>query len=170
MIEIKIPLARGIFYLPLAPRIRYWSNGQVRTLPLDEAQPGKPGYTYFGRYDRMSRILLAESNPVLRSALALLLETRLHAQIVAQVNSMENLLIEAAATRPEIVIVNWELPGEPDTERIQAMRLAAPKARIIVTSARPEVCVQAASADAFVCKFDPPEVILQVIRGADLDE
>lgn len=112
----------------------------------------------------MSRILLADGNPVLRSALALLLETRLHAQIVGQVNSMDSLLIEAAATLPDIVILDWELPGEPGCERIESLRRASPRSRIIVTSARHEVSSQIAAADGFICKFDPPETILEMIR------
>ncbi len=113
----------------------------------------------------MSRILLADGNPMLRSALALLLETRLHAQVVGQVNSMESLLIEAAATQPDIVILDWELPGETGFERIEALRLAAPRARILITSARHEAGSQIAGADGFICKFDPPEKMLEVIRG-----
>lgn len=57
----------------------------------------------------MNRILLADSNPTLRSALALLLETRLDAQVVGQVSSMESLLCEAAATQPDIIIIGLGL-------------------------------------------------------------
>lgn len=113
----------------------------------------------------MNRILLADSNPTLRSALALLLETRLDVQIIGQVSSMESLLSEAAATRPDIIIMAWELPGEPGLGRLEALRQKAPHAFIMVSSARPENARLAEGADAFLCKTDPPETILQAIQG-----
>jgi DNA-binding NarL/FixJ family response regulator len=112
----------------------------------------------------MSRILLADSNPILRSALALLLETRLKAQVVAQVNSTESLLEEAAATCPDIVILDCELLGETCAQCITQLRRILPEARIIATSVHFEYGSQAEGADAFVCKFDPPEKILEVVQ------
>jgi two-component system response regulator DesR len=113
----------------------------------------------------MTRILLADSNPTLRSALALLLETRLKANIIGQVSSMESLLCEAAATNPDLIVMDWELPGAPGDERIAALRRKATRARIIAASVRPENAAPAGEADAFVCKTDPPEVILQTVRS-----
>jgi DNA-binding NarL/FixJ family response regulator len=112
----------------------------------------------------MSRILLADPNPILRSALALLLETRLDAQIVGQVSSMESLLCEAEATRPDLIIYDWQLPGEPTQYRIAALRQKAPRAQIIAASAWPEIASQAEGVDAFLCKSDPPEKILCAIK------
>ncbi len=113
----------------------------------------------------MKRILLADDNHTPRSALALLLEARLGARIVGQVSSMESLLCEAAATLPDIIILDWELPGAPRPGRIAALRQTSPRSRIIVSSARPESASQVADADAFFYKTDPPEVILRVIQG-----
>lgn len=113
----------------------------------------------------MTRILLADSNPILRSALALLLETRLDAQIVGQVSSMESLLCEAFATRPDIIIMDWGLPGEPASERIQALHQKAPRACILAASVRPETASLVEGADAFICKTDAPETILPVIQN-----
>jgi two-component system response regulator DesR len=118
--------------------------------------------------DKMYRILLADSNPTPRSALALLLETRLDAQIVGQVSSMESLLCEAAATHPDLIILDWELPGEPARERIAALRQKAPHACILASSVRPESASLIEGADAFVCKTDLPETILQTIRTLNL--
>jgi DNA-binding NarL/FixJ family response regulator len=114
----------------------------------------------------MDRILLADSNPTLRSALALLLETRLDAQIVGQVSSVESLLCEAAATQPTLIIMDWELPGKPADGRIAALRQIAHRACIIASSVRPESASLAVDADAFLCKSDPPETILRTIQTA----
>jgi DNA-binding NarL/FixJ family response regulator len=113
----------------------------------------------------MNRILLADPNPTLRSALALLLETRLGAQIVGQVSSMESLLCEAAATQPDIIIVGLNLPGEPYQERIAALRQKVPHASILTSSARPESASLTEGTAAFLCQTDLPETILQTIQA-----
>ncbi len=113
----------------------------------------------------MNRILLADSNPILRSALALLLETRLNAQIVGQVSSMEGLLCEAAATQPDLIIIGLTLPGEPAQERVAALRQQAPRANLLISSARPESASLTESTTAFLCQIDPPEAILRTIQA-----
>jgi DNA-binding NarL/FixJ family response regulator len=113
----------------------------------------------------MNRILLADSNYVLRSALALLLETRLDVLIVGQVSSMESLLCEAAATQPDIVIVGLGLPDEPDDEWIATLRTKAPRTNIMLVSACPKKVNLAEGTDAFIFQTDLPETILQVIQS-----
>ncbi|HEY9076144.1 MAG TPA: response regulator [Anaerolineaceae bacterium] len=112
----------------------------------------------------MNRILLADPNPTLRSALALLLETRLDAQVVGQVSSMESLLCEAAATQPDIIIVNLGLPGEPVQERIAALRQKAPHSSILMSSARPENASLTEGTVAFLCHADLTETILHTLQ------
>lgn len=112
----------------------------------------------------MTRILLADDNKNSRSALALLLETRLGANIVGEACTMESLLEQAALTRPDVVFLDWELPGKPETDRVVVLRSVAPGARVIVFSARPESASQAVEADAFVNKTDPPETVLSVVK------
>jgi two-component system response regulator DesR len=115
----------------------------------------------------MNRVLLADDNAHLRSALALLLETRLGMQVIGEASSMGELLGEVAARRPQAVVLDWELPGEPASGRVAALRLAEPGVIVIVTSARPESAAQACEdqADAFINKTDPPEVILATFRA-----
>ena len=112
----------------------------------------------------MTRILLADDNQNLRSALALLLETRLGATIVGEASTMERLLEQAALTHPDVVLLDWELPGKPEADRIVVVRSVAPRAQVIVFSARPESASLAVGADAFVNKIDPPEHILTVLK------
>ena len=110
------------------------------------------------------RILLADDNRDLRSALALLLETRLDANIVGEASTMETLLKQAAEVQPSAVLLDWELPGKPEADRIVVLRSVVPGAKIIVISARPESASKATEADAFVNKIDPPERILDVFK------
>jgi DNA-binding NarL/FixJ family response regulator len=112
----------------------------------------------------MNRILLADPNPTLRSALALLLETRLDAQIVGQVSSMESLLCEAAATQPDIIIIGLGLPGEPSQERIATLRQKAPRASVLIACACPEKSNLFEGTETFLCHTDLPETILATIQ------
>jgi two-component system response regulator DesR len=117
---------------------------------------------------KMTRILLADDNKDSRSALALLVETRLGATIVGEASTMECLLELAAATNPDVVLLDWELPGKPEADRIVVIRSVSPGARVIVVSARPEAAALAIEADAFVNKIDPPEHILAVLKERNI--
>jgi DNA-binding NarL/FixJ family response regulator len=110
------------------------------------------------------KILLADNNRDARSALALLLETRLGASIVGEAATMDALLKQASETHPDVVLLDWELPGKPEADRIVAIRSVIPGTRVIVVSARPEFETQTAEADAFINKTDTPEHILAVFK------
>jgi DNA-binding NarL/FixJ family response regulator len=112
----------------------------------------------------MNRILLADPNPILRSAVALLLETRLDAQIVGQVSSMESLLYEAAATQPDLIVIGLNLPGMPAEERVAALHAKAPRSRILSFSMHPEDDRLSGGTVAFLRQSDPPEIILQTVQ------
>ena len=114
----------------------------------------------------MKRILLADDNPDLRSALRLLLETRLDLTLITEARDMEHVLAQVEDTRPDCIILDWELPGRPKRERVQVLRTLVPGLKIIVTSARPEARAEALSegADEFAGKSDPPFQILEAMR------
>ena len=116
------------------------------------------------------RILIADDNPAIRSALALLLETRLNVIIVGVTDQMELLLTDVARLQPDIVILDWELPGLPEKSRIAALRMLQPTLKVVVTSSRPEVSQQALTpqADSYVSKTQPPEQVVQAIQSINL--
>ena len=115
----------------------------------------------------MVRILLADDNSAIRSALTLLLETRLNVRIVGEADTLENLVACVAHFSPDIVILDWELPGAPKKGRVAALRALQPSLKVVVTSSRPEIAQQAlaAQADSYVCKCEPPESVVEVIQA-----
>ena len=113
----------------------------------------------------MIRILIADDNRSIRSALALLLETRLGIIVGGEANTMESLLAKLESLRPDIVIVDWDLPGHPQQARIEAIRSLQPAVRVIVVNSRPEAEAQSAGADAFIYRTDPPETIISAIQS-----
>jgi two-component system, NarL family, response regulator DesR len=114
----------------------------------------------------MTRILLADNTLNTRSALALMLETRLGAQIVGQVSHIDSLLSEATAARPNVIIMDWDLPGNNREIALKSLGQMRPAPRIIITSTRPEAAEQAiqAGAFAFIHKTDLPEVLLDAVE------
>jgi DNA-binding NarL/FixJ family response regulator len=114
----------------------------------------------------MKRFLLADDNSILRSALRLMLETRLKMPLVFEAADHAALIDQSMAHQPDCLILDWELPGFTEPDHLSALRDLLPELKIIVTSARPEAAEAAASAhaDAFICKTDPPSEILSAIH------
>ena len=110
----------------------------------------------------MERILLADDNPDLRSALRLLLETRLNLELIVEARDMEHVLAQVEDTRPDCIILDWELPGRPTRKRVSVLRALVPSLKVIAISARPESShiALAEGADGFICKTEAPVIIL----------
>jgi DNA-binding NarL/FixJ family response regulator len=115
----------------------------------------------------MRRILLADDNPDLRSALRLMLETRLGLDLVVEARDMEHVLAQVEDSRPDCVILDWELPGRPTRERVPVLRALVPGLKVIAFSARPESRkgALAAGVEAFISKTESPLVILDKLQN-----
>jgi len=111
-------------------------------------------------------VLLADDQPQVRSALRLLLEQEAEAQIVAEAETLAGLLDRGSMTPPDTILLDWELPGLSPAKDLPAIRRAYPSAQIVALSSQPEARQSAlyAGADAFVCKGDPPEVLLATLH------
>jgi len=114
----------------------------------------------------VKRILLADDNPGLRSALRLLLETRLEFELIAEACDMEHVLAQVEDAHPDCIVLDWELPGRPTRERVSVLRALVPHLKVIAFSVREESEQDAFAegADVFVCKSEPPTIILDKIQ------
>ena len=111
------------------------------------------------------RIMLADEEPRVRSALRVLLERQPCLTIVGESDGAEDLLDQIEAIRPDAVLLSWELPGLAPADLLPALRRACPDTRVIGLSGLPEARQAAldAGADAFGSKMDPPEQLLSAI-------
>lgn len=114
----------------------------------------------------MIRILLADDNPEIRSALRLLLETRLDLELIEEARDMEHVLAQVEDSHPNLIILDWRLPGRPTSERVSVLRALIPGLKVIAINTRPELHQQvlAEGADAFICKTDSPVKIIETIQ------
>jgi DNA-binding NarL/FixJ family response regulator len=112
------------------------------------------------------RILLADDQPKVRFALRTLLERQPGFEVVGEARSDEDLRDQIEPTHPDLVLLDWELPGERALDTLFALRIMYPDLRVIALSGRSEARQAAlrAGVDAFVSKADPPERLLSAIR------
>ena len=113
------------------------------------------------------RVLLADDQLTVRSALRLLLEQEADFQVVGETADTTGLLLAVTQKAPELVLLDWELPGLPPVQLLRLLRYERPFLKIIAMSSRPEAhqAALAAGVEAFVSKSEPPERVLAVIRG-----
>lgn len=114
------------------------------------------------------QVLLADGQAKVRSALRLLLEQQFEVEILGEAMNATGLLDWVEAACPDLVLLDWELPGLPVTTLLPVLHAHCPKLQVIVLSGRPEVCQAAldAGGDAFASKGDPPEQLLTAIDKA----
>ena len=100
-----------------------------------------------------------------RLALRILLEQTAGLTIVGEASNAQNLLAQTGAEHPDLVLLDWALPGLHDNGTLRTLRQVCPDSSVIVLSGRPEArkTALAAGANAFVSKVDPPERLLAAI-------
>lgn len=111
------------------------------------------------------RILVADEEPKVRFALRVLLARRAGCEVVGETENAEELLIQAEAIHPDLILLGWELPGLKAADSLAALRVICPKIIVIALSGWPEArrAALTAGADVFVSKVDPPERLLKAI-------
>jgi DNA-binding NarL/FixJ family response regulator len=113
-----------------------------------------------------SRVLVAESDPNVRAALVMVLERMPHFRLVAQCESLNELVRDALELHPEVILVDLELSGFFRIgDDLGALRSAVPGAVMIALSTRDEqrqLALQA-GATAFVCKGESPLKLLNAL-------
>ena len=111
------------------------------------------------------RILLADDQPKVRLALRALLEQQPGLKVVGEAVNADDLLTQTEESCPDLVLLDWELPGPAAVDLLSDLRSACPDLVVIALSGRVTAgrAALAAGADAFVSKGDPPERLLAAI-------
>jgi DNA-binding NarL/FixJ family response regulator len=117
------------------------------------------------------RVLLADDQAWLRSALRLLLEHQTNVEVVGETGNVRMLPLYVNHLHPDLLFLDWQLP-ELDTNNarqqlLTSLRSIDPNLYIIALTNDENIrsCLLL-GADAFVNKAEPPEKILAVLRLA----
>ena len=110
----------------------------------------------------MIRVLLAEDQAMMRGALAVLLDLEPDLEVVAQVaDGADDRADGARRRRPDVALLDIELPGIDGLEAAAALRTAVPDCRVVIvtTFGRPGYLQRAMAAGAvgFLVKDGPVE-------------
>ena len=116
------------------------------------------------------RVLLADDQQNVRYALHVLLDRRPELEMVGDVSDAYELLSFITEFVPDVVILDWMLPGLADVGSVATLKAINPNIKIISLSSRPELGDDAlrAGADDFISKIDPPEKLLGAIARLDV--
>lgn len=116
----------------------------------------------------MIRILLADDHPVVRDGLAAMLATQPDFEVVGEAGTGAEAVAEAARLRPNVVLMDLEMPALDGIEAIRRLRAADPAVQVVVLTAfdTDERIVGAlqAGAQGYLLKGAPRGEIFAAIR------
>jgi DNA-binding NarL/FixJ family response regulator len=81
------------------------------------------------------RILLADDHPVVRDGLAAMLATQPDFQVIGEAGTGAEAVAEAARLRPDVVLMDLEMPELDGIEAIRRLRAADPAMQVVVLTA-----------------------------------
>ncbi|MER6329727.1 response regulator transcription factor [Streptomyces sp. NPDC001034] len=114
------------------------------------------------------RVLLAEDQGMMRGALALLLGLEEDIEVVAQVATGDAIVASVLRHRPDVALLDIELPGTSGLDAAEELRSRVPGCRVLIltTFGRPGYLRRALEAGAagFLVKDGPVEELAAAIR------
>ncbi|MEU8482930.1 MULTISPECIES: response regulator transcription factor [unclassified Streptomyces] len=114
------------------------------------------------------RVLLAEDQGMMRGALALLLGLEEDIEVVAQVATGDAIVGAALESRPDVALLDIELPGRSGLDAAADLRAECPDCRVLIltTFGRPGYLRRAMEAGAagFLVKDGPVEDLAEAVR------
>jgi DNA-binding NarL/FixJ family response regulator len=120
------------------------------------------------------RVLVVDDHPVVREGLVALLEDEPDFQVAGSAGSAEDALTLSAQLRPDVILLDLELPGMDGVDAIPRLAASTPEARILVLTAydTDERVLGAVKAGArgYLLKGASGREIVQAIRAVHAGE
>jgi DNA-binding NarL/FixJ family response regulator len=118
---------------------------------------------------RMSiRILVADDHPIVRDGLVAILDTQPDFMVVGEAGNGREVVEQAAAVRPDVILLDLEMPEVDGVEALRRLRALGAAARVIVftawdTDERILAAVQA-GAQGYLLKGAPRQDVFNAVR------
>lgn len=120
--------------------------------------------------DAHIRLLLADDQALVRGALSALLQLEPDLQVVAEVGRGDEVVETARRTRPDVALLDVEMPGLDGLSAAAELRTAVPQCRVLIvtTFGRPGYLRKAleSGASGFVVKDTPARQLADAVRRA----
>ncbi|TCC01828.1 response regulator transcription factor [Kribbella soli] len=114
------------------------------------------------------RLLIADDQALVRGALAALLDLEPDLEVVSEVGRGDEVIEAAKSARPDVALLDVEMPGLDGIEAAAALRTAVPGVRVLMvtTFGRPGYLRRAMEAGAagFVVKDTPATQLADAVR------
>jgi two-component system response regulator DesR len=114
------------------------------------------------------RLLLADDQALVRGAMAALLDLEPDLTVVAEVGSGDEVVAAATEQKPDVALLDVEMPGMDGLEATRALKTALPAVRVLIvtTFGRPGFLRRAlqSGADGFVVKDTPARQLAEAVR------
>jgi two-component system response regulator DesR len=114
------------------------------------------------------RLLLADDQAMVRGALATLLGLEPDMEVVAEVGSGDEVVAAARSSKPDVALIDVEMPGLDGIAATAALHEALPGVRVLIvtTFGRPGFLRRAlqAGASGFVVKDTPARQLAEAVR------
>ena len=116
---------------------------------------------------KLMKIVLADPQTKILSALKLLLEQESGICVVGEAMEPWSLVTLLKETEPDVILLDWDLGDGSSPGLLSLLRERYPRIWVVAISVRPEVQKTAleAGADAFFSKGDNPRKLLAVLHS-----
>jgi DNA-binding NarL/FixJ family response regulator len=113
------------------------------------------------------KLLIADDNPEVRSALRLLLEQEPLQALVMEASDVQGVLARLSKSCPTVILMDWELPGLHKNGVLQELHSYCQNVKVIALSSKYEARQEALAigVDAFISKTEPAEQILSTLHS-----
>ena len=114
----------------------------------------------------MKSIFVAESENHVRAALSLLIENQPDMQLAGAVYDTESLLAQVCQQSPDVILLDWNLPGIHPRRLIRTLRECCPVTILVATSVKPEheQVTREWGVDGFLSKQLTPELFVSALE------
>ena len=119
--------------------------------------------------NRQLSIMLVDDHALLREMLGIWLQAAPDLHVVASVGNADDAVIQAIQLRPDVVLMDIDMPGMQAFEGARLIRMRCPETRVVFLSAfthdRYIEQALAVGASGYITKAEPPAAVLRALRS-----